>query len=64
MLMLERMEAEADEYRAKGAGRQVVPFYLSFDDYRKETGLDDLITFRLDQSVKATLLIRDKVVFY
>ncbi|EGD6457190.1 DUF1870 family protein [Salmonella enterica] len=63
-LLLQRMTQEAEEYRAKGQGRQVVPFYLTFDEYQKETGLDDVLGFRLDQSVKASLYLRDKVVFY
>lgn len=63
-LLKERMTAEADAHRQKGEGRQVVPFYLSFDEYQKETGLDDLIGYRLDQSVKASLYLEDKVVFY
>ncbi|EJG5414320.1 DUF1870 family protein [Salmonella enterica] len=64
MLILERMEREADEYRELGKGRQPVPFFLDFEDYKRETGLGDFLGFRLDQSVKATLLLRDKVVFY
>ncbi|EDY2030086.1 DUF1870 family protein [Salmonella enterica] len=63
-LLMERMEQEADDYRARGNGRQVVPFYLDFEEYQRETQLNDLLTFRLDQSVKAALLLRDKVVFY
>ncbi len=47
-----------------GEGRQAVPYYLTFEDYQKETGLNDVIAFRLDQSVKAALYLEDKVVFY
>ncbi|EBA6160038.1 DUF1870 family protein [Salmonella enterica] len=63
-LLLERMTKEADEYRTLGKGRQVVPFYLNFEDFQRETQLDDYLSYRLDQSVKATLLLQDKVVFY
>ncbi|WP_347113851.1 DUF1870 family protein [Leclercia sp. S52] len=63
-VMKERMTKEADEHRQKGEGRQVVPYYLTYEDYQKETGLDDVIGFRLDQSVKASLYLEDKVVFY
>ncbi|MBZ0058707.1 MULTISPECIES: DUF1870 family protein [unclassified Leclercia] len=63
-VMKDRMSKEADEYRQKGEGRQAVPYYLTFEDYQKETGLDDVIAFRLDQSVKAALYLEDKVVFY
>lgn len=60
----ERMTKDADEHRLKGEGRQVIPYYLTFEDYQQETGLDDVIGFRLDQSVKASLYLEDKVVFY
>lgn len=60
----ERMSTEADAHRQKGEGRQVVPYYLTFDEYHQETGLDDVVGFRLDQSVKASLYLEDKVVFY
>ncbi|EAM1616365.1 DUF1870 family protein [Salmonella enterica] len=63
-LLLQRMMDEADEYRKQGNGRQVVPFFLTFEEYQQETGLDDPLSFRLDQSVKAALYFRNKVVFY
>lgn len=63
-LLKARMAKEADEFRQKGEGRQAVPYYLTFEDYQKETGLDDVIGFRLDQSVKASLYLEDRVVFY
>lgn len=63
-LMKERMVKEADEFRQRGEGRQAVPYYLTFEEYQKETGLDELIGFRLDQSIKASLYLEDRVVFY
>ncbi|EAO3414751.1 DUF1870 family protein [Salmonella enterica] len=63
-LMKQRMADEADAHRQKGEGRLVVPYYASFEDYQKETGLDDLVGFRLDQSIKASLYLEDRVVFY
>ncbi|ECN9265263.1 DUF1870 family protein [Salmonella enterica] len=63
-LLKQRLTKEADEFRQKGEGRQAVPYYLTFEDYQKETGLDDVIGFRLDQSVKASLYLEGRVVFY
>ncbi|WP_165465610.1 DUF1870 family protein [Enterobacter cloacae] len=62
--LLDELRQKAIDFRKRGEGRQAVPFYVSFEQYQEETGLDDFIEWRIDQSVKTRLYVDDLVVFY
>ena len=62
--LLNELRDEAMKWKEKGQGRQVVPFYVSFEQYQSETGLDEFIEWRIDQSVKTRLFVDGLVVFY
>ncbi|EAO1133560.1 DUF1870 family protein [Salmonella enterica] len=62
--LLEQMRVEAAEYRKQGNGRQVVPFFTSFEQFQQETGLPDLLEWRIDMSVKSSLYLEDAIVLY
>ncbi|WP_333855252.1 Aca2/YdiL-like domain-containing protein [Leclercia sp.] len=62
--VLSEMRAEAIAFRKKGEGRQAVPYYVKFEDYQNETGLDDYLEFCIDCTVKSVLFTEDHVVFY
>ncbi|MEL4016620.1 DUF1870 family protein [Dryocola sp. LX212] len=63
-ILLNDMRVQAQEHRKLGQGRQVVPFYVTFEQFREETGHDDVVEWRLDMSVKSALYIEDLLVFY
>ncbi|MCT4710666.1 YdiL family protein [Enterobacteriaceae bacterium H11S18] len=62
--LLKEMRLAAQSHRQLGQGRQVVPYYVTFEQFVQETGLDDVLEWRLDMSVKSALYIEDLLVFY
>lgn len=62
--LLEELRQQAADYRKQGNGRQVVPFFTSFEQFQQETGLPDLLEWRIDMSVKSSLYLEDAIVFY
>lgn len=60
----QEMQQEALAYKAKGEGRQAIPYYVTFQQYTDETGLTDYLEWRLDQSVKSILYVEGLVIFY
>lgn len=60
----QEMQQAALAFKDKGQGRQAVPYYVTFNQYKEETGLTDYLEWRLDQSVKSILYVEGLVVFY
>lgn len=60
----EEMRQDALRFKAKGEGRQAIPYYVTYKQYTEETGLTDYLEWRLDQSVKSILYVEGLVVFY
>lgn len=58
------LKGRAEEHKKLGQGRQVLPFFVTFEQYKEEAGLDDLLEWRIDQSVKSSLYIEHLVIFY
>lgn len=63
-ILLSEMRKQAQEHRQLGKGRQVVPFYATFEHFQQETGDSDVLAWRIDMSVKTELYIEDLLVFY
>jgi hypothetical protein len=62
--LLADMRQQAQEHRRLGQGRQVVPFFVTFEQYQRETGRQDVLEWRIDMSIKSALYIEDLLVFY